>query len=187
MTALSAPTVCTITAITFYCWVLFNSVYRDDQDKPGDFLPEPPATVGMWLGLIFAVATKATKYASFDPAKEMAYLSLSSDEKYKSKAAVDIVGARMGKGGAALFNILALNWIMNKKTTVEKSTQIVSFVAVAVMMVIWIGSTWFLAGAIKRKSDEKLLNEQKENTVEIEVENLKKTLTENEGEIETNI
>ena len=169
--------VCTITAVTFYCWVLFNNVYRDDPDKPGAFLPEPPATVGMWLGLIFCVATKATKYASFDPAKEMAYLPLTSDEKYKSKAAVDIVGARMGKGGAALFNILALNWIMNKKTTVEKSTQIVSFIAVAVMMVIWIGSTWFLAGAIRRKSEEKLVREQMKSVVEIEVEDLRTTRT----------
>ena len=40
--------------------------------------------------------TKATKYTAFDPTKEMAYLPLGSEERYKAKAAVDVVGARLG-------------------------------------------------------------------------------------------
>ncbi len=117
--------------------------------------------------LIWAVATKATKYASLDPAKELAFLPLSSEERYKSKAAVDIVGARMGKGGAALFNIFVLNWAMGKETTVEKSTMWTSLVAIGLMIVVWVGSTLYLAGAITKKGEQKMLKEQFDKNMEV--------------------
>lgn len=171
ITALLAPGVCSITACAFYLWVLFLKTYEPDSDDPDKFQAvNPNATIGMWLGLIFAVATKATKYASFDPAKEMAYLPLSSEEKYKSKAAVDIVGARFGKGGAALFNIFILNWVLGKEQTFETVTQIVSFTAVAAMMIIWVASTLYLARAIKQKEHEKQLNEQMAQQIKVEID-----------------
>lgn len=171
ITALLAPGICSITAACFYLFALFTTTYVQDSDDPTDFQPvKPAATIAMWLGLIFAVATKATKYASFDPAKELAYLPLTSEEKYKSKAAVDIVGARFGKGGAALFNIFVLNWTLKKEVTFEMLPQIIAFCAVGIMMFIWVSSTLYLSKAIKQKEHEKQLNEQMNQQIKVQIQ-----------------
>ena len=59
--------------------------------------------IGTWQN----IASKVTKYSLFDPCKEMAYIPLGPDAKTKGKAAVDVLGARLGRSmGSATQQIL---------------------------------------------------------------------------------
>lgn len=55
------------------------------------------------IGALQYSTTKGMKYALFDPTKEMAYIPLDTESKVKGKAAIDVVGGRLGKSGGGLF------------------------------------------------------------------------------------
>ncbi len=57
------------------------------------------------FGAFQNVSTKVMKYVLFDSTKEMAYIPLDMESKVKGKAAIDVVGARLGKSGASWVQI----------------------------------------------------------------------------------
>jgi AAA family ATP:ADP antiporter len=60
------------------------------------------------FGAFQNVSTKVMKYAFFDSTKEMSYIPLDQESKVKGKAAIDVVGSRLGKSGAAWIQILLI-------------------------------------------------------------------------------
>lgn len=60
------------------------------------------------FGAFQNVATKVMKYAFFDATKEMSYIPLDQESKVKGKAAIDVVGSRLGKSGAAWIQIVLI-------------------------------------------------------------------------------
>lgn len=60
------------------------------------------------FGAFQNVASKVMKYAFFDATKEMSYIPLDQESKVKGKAAIDVVGSRLGKSGAAWIQIVLI-------------------------------------------------------------------------------
>lgn len=96
--ALFTPVVLAITGLGFFAFVIFS-------DQLGGFVAmfgTTPLMLAVLFGMIQNVLSKATKYSMFDPTKEIAYIPLDSEIKLKGKAAIDVVGARLGKSGGSI-------------------------------------------------------------------------------------
>ena len=95
--ALLTPILLIITGLSFLTLIVFKG-----------FLPQY-LIGGIALQMVIVLAgaaqniiSKSCKYTFFDPTKEMAYIPLDQESKVKGKAAIDVVGARLGKSGGSL-------------------------------------------------------------------------------------
>jgi AAA family ATP:ADP antiporter len=59
-------------------------------------------SVAVLFGTIQSLLSKTFKYALFDPTTQMAYIPLDEESKVKGKAAIDVLGSRIGKSGGSL-------------------------------------------------------------------------------------
>lgn len=59
-------------------------------------------TAALAFGTWQIIASKVTKYSLFDPCKEIAYIPLDPELKVKGKAAVEVMGARLGRSLGSL-------------------------------------------------------------------------------------
>ncbi len=102
--ALLPPVVIGLTSLTFLTLFL-----NPEWIAPltGTFNMSPLMLIVLF-GAFQNVSTKVMKYAFFDSTKEMAYIPLDTESKVKGKAAIDVVGARLGKSGAAWIQIVLI-------------------------------------------------------------------------------
>jgi AAA family ATP:ADP antiporter len=65
---------------------------------------DSPSTlkIAVVFGTIQSLLSKTSKYALFDPTTQMAYIPLDAESKVKGKAAIDVLGSRIGKSGGSL-------------------------------------------------------------------------------------
>lgn len=70
-----------------------------------------PLMLIVLFGSFQNISSKVMKYAFFDATKEMAYIPLDQESKVKGKAAIDVVGSRLGKSGAAWVQILLIQLV----------------------------------------------------------------------------
>jgi ATP:ADP antiporter, AAA family len=97
ISALLTPILLILTGVSFLALIVFRKE-----------LPQY-AIGGLTLQFFIVLAgaaqnilSKSCKYTFFDPTKEMAYIPLDQESKIKGKAAIDVVGARLGKSGGSL-------------------------------------------------------------------------------------
>jgi len=98
------PVVLLITGVGFLSFILF----RDQLAGPIAMLGTTPLFMAVMFGLVQNIMSKSSKYSLFDPTKEMAYIPLDQEQKVKGKAAIDVVGARLGKSGGSLVQFLLI-------------------------------------------------------------------------------
>jgi AAA family ATP:ADP antiporter len=94
--AIIPPIITLITSSIFFSWVFLDKFLT--QFISGHLY----LILAVLIGSIHLILIKATKFALFDTTKELAYIPLNEELKDKGKAAVDLLGERIGKSGGAL-------------------------------------------------------------------------------------
>ncbi|MBN8827287.1 MAG: NTP/NDP exchange transporter [Sphingobacteriia bacterium] len=114
-----------------------------------------PIAAAAFLGAAIIMLSKAIKYSLFDPTKEMAYIPLDEELKSKGKAAVDVLGGRIGKAGGA-FVQQAMFIALATKDVIAIAPY--TFGIFAIVCVMWLVAVKALSKrvnlAMKKKNDE---------------------------------
>ncbi len=129
--AMATPVVLMLTGIGFFAFVLF----RENLTGVIAQLGTTPLFLAVLFGMMQNIMSKSTKYSLFDPTKEMSYIPLDQESKVKGKAAIDVVGARLGKSGGSFIQQGLL-------VIFGTISAITPYVAVAMIVVIGL---WMIA------------------------------------------
>ncbi len=171
-TALVTPIILLITGIGFFSFVIFKGGLTGFIAMLGT----SPLMLAVIFGTVQNIMSKSCKYSLFDPTKEMAYIPLDSEMKVKGKAAIDVVGARLGKSGGSLVQqmlIIGLGSI----------AAMTPYIAIILFLIIgaWILAArslnkQFLHFTLEKKEEETTVEEEKaaseeDDTPEIQGEN----------------
>jgi len=129
--ALVTPVVLGIAGVIFF--IIANFKGHGDLWA---YLGYAPLAFLAWLGLSQVVFSKSVKYALFDPTKEMTYIPLSDDIKTKGKAAIDVVGSRLGKSGGSVAQNIMLIVTAGSQMTILPIVSVVFLLTI----VLWVFS-----------------------------------------------
>jgi ATP:ADP antiporter, AAA family len=87
--AVATPTIMALLAAPFFVCIFLG------LESPGRL------KAAVMVGTIQSLLSKTSKYALFDPTTQMAYIPLDKESKVKGKAAIDVLGSRIGKSGGS--------------------------------------------------------------------------------------
>lgn len=81
------------------------SYFKDSLGPLASLFGVTPLVLLVLLGAFQNVIGKVVKYSFFDSTKEMAYIPLDQESKVKGKAAIDMVGSRLGKSSSSWLQV----------------------------------------------------------------------------------
>lgn len=145
--AIITPVILLTTGSLFFSFVLF----QDNLNTLMTSLGVTAVYMAVMIGAIQNILSKGAKYSLFDPTKEMAYIPLDQELKVKGKAAVDVIGGRLGKTGGGFIEFTLL--------TITGGTQLsispYLFAIIACVSLIWMGGVKKLSGLYQAKLEER--------------------------------
>ncbi|MBY0293095.1 MAG: NTP/NDP exchange transporter [Alphaproteobacteria bacterium] len=150
--AILTPIILLITGALFYTFVIF----RDDLNWLTIAMGITPLFMAVMLGATQNILSKGTKYSLFDPTKEMSYIPLDQELKVKGKAAVDVIGGRLGKSGGAVVQQFLL------VATSATATQVTIAPYSCMIMIVVIFAWMFAAGGLSKMYNTKIAEKEKE-------------------------
>mmetsp|Transcript_24634 Transcript_24634/g.68166 ORF Transcript_24634/g.68166 Transcript_24634/m.68166 type:complete len:632 (+) Transcript_24634:195-2090(+) len=134
--AMATPCVMSMLAIPFFTCILMG------LDSPARL------HIAVILGTIQSLLSKTSKYALFDPTTQMAYIPLDDESKVKGKAAIDVLGSRIGKSGGSLIQQGLVFWFGN----IIKAAPAVSVIFYSVLLT-WMSAANKLSGLFKERTE----------------------------------
>jgi len=128
------PIFAAIGSVLFFSFISFGEYF----EGVADYFNTTPLFMGVMFGLINVMFIKASKYTLFDPTKETAYIPLDDESKVRGKAAVDGVGARLGK---SLGSLILTTWLIPVvgDGKIENIKQYI-LIMLALVIVLWLFS-----------------------------------------------
>lgn len=134
--ALLTPLITLITGCFFFVFSFINEAET--------FFGAAPLLISVFFGSAQVCFSKASKFSLFDMTKELAFISLNNETKFKGKAVVDGLGSRIGKsGGSFLYQSLILS-----VGSIASSIPYVAAVFFAVV-IAWLYAVYALGKCLK--------------------------------------
>eukprot|EP00527_Entomoneis_sp_CCMP2396_P001767 CAMPEP_0198148786 /NCGR_PEP_ID=MMETSP1443-20131203/43264_1 /TAXON_ID=186043 /ORGANISM="Entomoneis sp., Strain CCMP2396" /LENGTH=466 /DNA_ID=CAMNT_0043813587 /DNA_START=570 /DNA_END=1973 /DNA_ORIENTATION=- len=141
--AMATPTIMSLLAVPFFACIFMG------LDSPARL------HTAVVIGTIQSLLSKTSKYALFDPTTQMAYIPLDEESKVKGKAAIDVLGSRIGKSGGSLIQQGLVFWFGN----ILNAAPAVSVIFYAVLLT-WASAANRLSGLFKAQTE--MANQQSE-------------------------
>ena len=107
-----------------------------------------------FVGLAQSVMSTFAKYAFFDGTKEIVYIGMGAEGRRKGKAAIDVVGSRLGKMLSSAIHIVIMG-IFHAGDDVRKVTPVLLLIFLAVI-VSWFRSVRYLSKTLDEKEEVKV-------------------------------
>ncbi|MGI2299736.1 Npt1/Npt2 family nucleotide transporter [Candidatus Cardinium hertigii] len=140
------PVTALVMTVLFFTFLRFGTVL--DDFLKGFHLNA--LYLSVQVGLYNVVLIKSVKYVLFDPTKEAVYIPLDEETKVRGKAAVDGVGARLGKSLASV--------LVTSMSTLFGGGDIASIRTPIVLIIIMVIIVWLVAiralGKLKVRAEE---------------------------------
>jgi AAA family ATP:ADP antiporter len=144
--ALITPVIILVTSIMFFGFSLYSDFFL-----PASLLATSlPLTLAVVIGAMQNIASKSTKYALFDPTTQMTYIPLDDDLRVKGKAAVDVIGGRLGKSLGGHIQSVALILSAGSQLTIAPMLMGI----IVMITVLWIYAAKKLSIAYEAKLKE---------------------------------
>lgn len=99
--AMATPAIMAVISVPFFACILLG------LDSPARL------QTAVLCGTVLSLLSKTSKYALFDPTTQMAYIPLDDESKVKGKAAIDVLGSRIGKSGGSFIQQGLVFWFGN--------------------------------------------------------------------------
>lgn len=144
--AIITPVILFLTGAFFFAFVLFKESLNDVVAYFG----VTAVYMAVMIGAVQNILSKGAKYSLFDPTKEMAYIPLDQELKVKGKAAVDVIGGRLGKTGGGLIEFILLTITGGTQLTIAPYL----FAIIAFVSFIWMGAVKSLSKLYNTKIAE---------------------------------
>lgn len=168
--AMLTPLVLLITGVGFFTFVLF----RDQLTGFVALFGSTPLFLAVIIGAVQNIMSKSTKYSLFDPTKEMAYIPLDNESKVKGKAAIDVVGARLGKAGGSFMQQGLIIWLGTIIAAIPYNAAILfTIMAIWIIAVVALNKL-FLAKEQERAEETTALASEAKTATAIPASSLKK-------------